>query len=279
MGNLCKSPTYVIKEMDLSHRDIPVKTYTANSDCYYDNFDKSYNFLKFIDLSQHIVFASKQFKDSDPFTTELSETDLDFFVNKYIIGNPAIDQDIEINTPHNENLFRNFIISMHKWLSKAYLQFFKYKRIEITRTENIKQIALLTIGILYCHSEITQRIDVMFNILAANDRVYKCDNTQLFFFYMFLIPTYISLGCIYSIYGIHDQLKSVIREDKYNEIMARFSVKSVYNLTEIFLKNFFDDDDKGLTYSDFKKRVVMDDYSWVLTQSGIRHYLEKYNFS
>jgi hypothetical protein len=278
MGNLCKNPTYINKDMDLSQRDLIIRTYHANSDTYYDNFDKSFNYLKFIDLPQYIVFATKQFKDCDPFINELSEYDQNIFITNYILNNPSIE-DLNFINEQEETIFINFISTMHKWLNKAYLQFFKYKRVDVTQTDNIKLLALLIVGILYCHSEVQQRIDVIFNILSTNDRVYKCDSTQLFFFYLFLIPTYISLGCIYSIYSMSDSLKTIIKEERYNEIMTRFSLKSVYNLTEIFLKNFFDDDDKGFSYQDFKKRIILDDYSWVLTQSGIRHYLEKYNFS
>jgi hypothetical protein len=275
MGNLCKAPNYLINDIDLSQKDISIKKYSAVSDSYYIHFDKKYNYLKYIDLSEFIFHATKQYKDSDAFIIEISESDLDLFINQYVLNNHSIENNE--SEVVEQAVFKNFILSVHKWLSNAYLQYLKYKKIEIVKTGNIKLIGLIAIGLLFSHADVSQKIDVIFNILAVENRIFKYDNTLLFFFYLFIIPTYISLGCFYSIYAINNEIN--LSEMKYNELMAKFSPKSIFNLTEIFLKTFFDDDDKGFTYQDFKKRIVVDDYSWVLTQSGIRFYLEKYNFS
>jgi hypothetical protein len=262
MGNMCTNPT--LGDNELLTTIINIKEYTAKTDEFYNKFENFYNLLEKANLNDFTDYINNECDDN--IKAELTEESLEHFLDKYVIRNDGRTQKI----------FKMFVINIYKLVQKANQIYNKLK--SHTPDKNLKYMILFIMGLLYCQSDLQSKIDIIFTTLSINGKFSKSDDIHSFFFNLFIIPTLISLESIKEVLNKYKEIDIFISEKYFNDLTLKFSIRNVFNLVEIFHKNFFDETEK-YNMNKFTSKIIQDDFSWIFSRSGIRYYLEKYNFS
>jgi hypothetical protein len=231
--------------------------------------------LDLISLSEYFTLIVYTFHDKNAI---LKEPNFIAFVNNKLLKNPLIGEyTINSDGIYNKySLFSQYLFESYYLVHKSI-----HKQIhnEKYHNEGVPLYPYIIIGILYCYSSYTNKIEVIFNVLSnRTEFVSKKNNfTTMFFYSLFSIASTCLLTAIKMACEKDETLKLIITEDEYIEIYDGYQVKDSIHTANVVLDRLFEEKD-NLNYDEFMKKVLnCKMLNNILYPSGIRYLIDNNN--
>jgi hypothetical protein len=289
MGNVCNylpinKNDEVTMERDL-YVDVKLKRYKSSNDYYYEAFEKKHNLLNYIQLSEYsILFCNFNFDNKNKellqkqrmFTEDLEKSEFLSFFKTKIINNHLIYSLKEDND--SKQIFIDFLGKLYDIIGKGLLSYIRVnnKKGEVQiKDKKQKKYFLVALGILFCQSDNTTKIDYLFEAFSNDlNKIEASSHFQIFLYVFFLIASFAGISIIHEISKIYPKAIQTFNEEDYLKTLEIYQVQDIIEIKDQFVKNFFGASE-SLTYFEYRDKLINDGYDWVLTASGIRATLEK----
>lgn len=290
MGNICSSIScnteteFVINE----YKQPNLNNYKSRLDKYYKNFEKRFNLLKYIQISEYSMmfneynFTPSQSRSSslrqkhDIFTEEL---EIDQFINffKIKVINHYLVYDIKFDNDTNQ-IFLEFLNKLFDTICKGMVSFtslMKKKDTKIKYDKKPKKYFLIAIGMIYCQSDYWMRMNILFDTFCNDvNKLEPSVNFKTFLFVLFLVSSFAGIITIQDLSKIYkDNLKPLSQEEFVN-ILEVYDVNDIVRIQTAFCEDFFGESGE-LNYMEYREKIINNGFDWVFTSSGIRYMLEK----
>ena len=290
MGGLCNKIScnteteFVIDEF----KDARLTIYKSSQDKYYRTFDKKFNLLKYIQLSEYSMMLnefnfshklknpSEVLNKNQIFSEDLENTEfINFFkvkvVNHHLVYN---FKDSEFT----DQIFLEYLKKLFDTINKGMVSYSRIsnKKSGNTKTEKKqKKYFLIALGMLYCQSDNWTKINFLFDIFCnENNKLEPSNNLQTFVFVLFLIASFAGIICIQELSKTHtDQIKPLSQED-FIHILEIYDVMDITQIKDKFCKDFFGESGM-LTRLEYREKIINNGFDWIFSGPGIRFMLEK----
>ena len=280
------------EDIDKSY-EIKINKYTSKYDEEYNLIEKKQNFISYI-TSRDFAYSLNLFsmdnatlnddyskkkeeytKEDSLFKDSITQDYFQSFIENKIFKHP-ITADL-LSNEEGTNICKETYIQIFSSLEKKLLQADKQNKKKTNDSNRIKKYHILCFAILYGSGLNISKIKLIFDLFKdENNKLKKSEYFEDFLLSLFLIPAYcilyarIKLGTLYNVIG-------ELPDDKVKEILQNSELKDSMNLTSITLKKIFPDENKELSYDEWKNLFSQHIIDYILSSQGVRFYLEKYN--
>jgi hypothetical protein len=291
MGNICTSIScsneteyVVLSEL----RDPKISTYKSSKDKYYKSFEKKFNLLKYIQLSEYSMMFNnfnfshnkplnkKFYQKKDIFEENLEKEEFMTFFKIKIVNNHLVYTVKDID--NNDQVFLEFLNNLYDTISKgmvSYASIFKKKFPDIKFDKKPKKYFLIALGMVYCQSDTWTKINFIFDTFCnENNKLEASINFKTFLFVLILISSFASIICIQDLSNTYkDDLQALTQED-FIHVLEVFDVNDIVRIQTNFCQDFFGESGI-LSYLEYNEKILNNGFDWILTSAGIRYMLEK----
>lgn len=146
---------------------------------------------------------------------------------------------------------------------------------EEKRNDRITKKILISLGVLYCKSDVIGKIKLMYDLFKNDkDKFVKSEDFEKYLISSFLICSYCMLSVRKKIIRANKKIPEMKEEDFINCLKV-CQLKISQNLLKIFNENFFDKDE--FDWNEFKNKFNQKEngFQWILSPKGIRKMLEE----
>ena len=146
---------------------------------------------------------------------------------------------------------------------------------EEKRNDRITKKILISLGILYCKSDVIGKIKLIYDLFKNDkDKFVKSEDFEKYLISSFLICSYCMLSVRKKIIRANKKIPEMKEEDFINCLKV-CQLKISQNLLKIFNENFFDKDE--FDWNEFKNKFNQKEngFQWILSPKGIRKMLEE----
>lgn len=146
---------------------------------------------------------------------------------------------------------------------------------EEKRNDRITKKILISIGVLYCKSDVIGKIKLIYDLFKNDkDKFVKSEDFEKYLISSFLICSYCMLSVRKKIIRANKKIPEMKEEDFINCLKV-CQLKISQNLLKIFNENFFDKDE--FDWNEFKNKFNQKEngFQWILSPKGIRKMLEE----
>lgn len=231
--------------------------------------------LELIALSEYYTMIIYSFNEKGKL---LKEPNYIAFVNNKLLQNPLIN-DYTINSDGVFNKYSLFSQYFYESYFLVHKTIHKQIHNEKYHEEGLPLYPFIIIGILYCYSSYTNKIEMMFNIISnKSGNVSKKDNfTSMFFYSLFSLASSCLLTAMKMASDKDESFKFGMTEDEFVEVYDGYQVKDAINSAKIVLDRLFEEKDT-ITYEEFLKKVLNCKLlNNILYPSGIRYLIDNNN--
>lgn len=294
MGSLCEkhSSSVAIETSPQKPRekDVSLPAYTSAIDKDVELIENNYMFLKQVPFEDYVYSLSKfsmnnatlkddytekiaNFSSKDPwFNEEMSEDNFQVFIDNKIVKHPAIYNKLA-GDETKCSIFKDIMIKLYKKLND------KIKR----GNENFvfaKEHALIP-GLLFCKSDNNTKIKFLFDLFSENSKFVKTSDFSDFQYAIYLAASYVILAIRVDLSGNYNEFVE-LDNNRIKTLLDACQEKDCKHLVEVIDSKFFTaegtteyylQDFKGL----FMKSNKDENFGFILTTKGIRHFLELNN--
>lgn len=289
MGNICQTPTntIAIQEIDLAikvAKKIPSRKYKSAYDTIYDKFDKNFNLLKYIPLSEFLLMFSvfkvnkattaSGFFKKNLFLEEFEKDSVILFFEHKIINNHLL---VAFQGKEKPEIFKDFISILFDALMKGYISYIKKRDPKLikksTNPMKMKKLIMMALGFVFCQADVHEKGE-LFHYAFSNQKnqLENSDNVEAFVYFLFLISSFAAIKTITELSNIYPEIGSEI--DALSDAISVFEVNDIINLKNNYINDLFEGMD-GISHDDLVTKMSDDNLDWIFSSKGIRFHLEK----
>lgn len=298
MGKLCSKEAQITESLVQQENEISIPAYTSQADSIYALQENKYNYFRKI-LFQDFLYSLVNFSNENatldddynksnieysmnqPFYDEKMSSDFfQSFLENKVLKHKSLYEDAGKNESVT-TIFKEEFIEIINALGLKLEQYEKDKgNSSADRNSLVKKGHIIAFGILYCLGPNYIKIRALFNLFQQDDALKSSEKLSEFLLALFITASY-------GMASARNKLKKfsqigAIDRDKLRELLNTSELKDCKNLVTVTNKLMFGDDlSLSYNYQDFKMKFSKEDkdnsFGFLLTSSGIRYMLEKYN--
>ena len=261
--------------------DISPQKYESTYDGFYQDIEKNYNVLTYIQLIDYmnllenftletatVQFAGElktQFSRKDAFLSqEINVDEFQSFIENKLYKINEI-KDLRGNNEEMMNIFKQIAKNIFEGFQLKLRQNFKDDSYNMTKKN------LIPLGVIFCESNVIGKVKLIFDLFKNEENKFtKSDELNLYLLSSFLT-------CSYCIINARQKYSKMNNDDLMKCIRVS-ELKDSQNLVKVFNEKFFDKK-KELTWEEFKEKFNKKDegFQWLLSSKGTRKLLEENN--
>ena len=260
--------------------DISPQKYESTYDGFYQDIEKNYNVLTYIQLIDYmnllenftletatVPFAGQlktQFSRNDAFLSqEMSVDEFQSFIENKLYQINEI-KDIKANNEVMMDNFKGIARNIFDGLELKLKQNFKVQSYNMTKK------ILIPLGVIFCASNVIEKVKLIFDLFKNGaNKFTKSDELNLYLIASFLTSSYCIINARHKLNKMdNENLKKCLNTSE---------LKDSQNLVKVFNETFFDKEE--LTWEEFKEKFNKKDegFQWLLSSKGTRKLLEENN--
>ena len=246
-----------------SYRDSPTES-------IFKSFDSNNNFLQNFPLTDYQLSLPNITYTSISETNSLEDaTNIDFvsvYFSNAILKYPTLyEMDI---SEEKTQIFLEFYSKLINYMIKGIKNFYKKHSIKEEVSDNVKKLYLVIVGLLYCHSEASEKIQCIYNIISDDKGIIKKTQDNILFFYLIIFtPTFANYVTLLDLQKNYDDKLKTVTLAKRGDYDKYFALKNIEDVFEEFSKGFFEEE---MNEDQFMNKIVKEDFAWILTKQGVR---------
>lgn len=281
MGGMCAQSLNEI-DKELIIKDISFKDQSSVNDKYFINERK--NYLQYLTLSEILQFiyninpeADSVHQGKKSYYAEVAVYKFPLLLKNKLMYHPLVIHHIN-NDDKTFKLFDTFCSKMFENIYKNYKSLYKSLYDEKLRqnTEKLPKLAILPMAFQWAGEGTPNKLKlhILFN-LFCDDGELKADSKDfyIFVYFMFVMPTNISLLTLNEMAEEDEEVRKVLSEDDFLTMYNAYETKDSRHATEAYIKDLFEDS-ATLNYQDFEKRITEKNLSFIFSFSATRAHLD-----
>jgi hypothetical protein len=291
MGSICSSIScnneteyVVLNEV----RDPKLSPYKSSKDKYYKSFERKFNLLKYIQLSEFsMMFNDFNFSPTKPIKKKISQKNeifeeslekeefMTFFKIK-IVNNHLVYSVKDID--QQDQIFLEFLNNLYETIRRgmvSYASIYKKTSRDIKLDKKPKKYFLIALGMVYCQSDTWTKINFIYDTFCnQNNKIEASLYFKIFLFVLILISSFAGIICIQELSINYKEHLHALTEDDFMHVLEVYDVNDIVRIHSNFCQEFFGESGV-LTYLEYCEKILNNGFDWILTSAGIRYMLEK----
>lgn len=298
MGKVCSKQTQITETLVQKESEISIPKYKSSGDDIYSLQENKFNFFRkmlFQDFLYSLANFSNQnatleedynksnieFSMNQPFFDELMSKDLfQSYLENKVLKHKSLYEDSG-NSERVTSIFKDVFMELIAALGLKLEQNEKEKgNTSADRNAIVRKGHVISFGILYCTGPNYIKTRALFNLFQQDNVIKSSEKLSEFLLALFIVASY-------GMASARNKLKKysefgAIERDKLKELLATSELKDCQNLVKVANQLMFGEDlSLSYSYENFKMKFnneVQDtSFGFLLSPSGIRYMLGKYN--
>ena len=303
MGDTCsKFQHNGSKTADTQEEDFIFKKYSSSYDSFFNKIEGKYNYLSYYSFHVFLKLLSKSGSNTDQspsndterndykrksceaFIGKLEKVEFSLFLEKKIINNFIVT---EINASNNDEdnkarIFSVFMLNLYDSLIFANGDLFTLnnngQKPKKSQIQVLQKLSLLPLPFLYCSGANLDKVNSLYNLFCDEYQGNFVNSLEFrnYIFFLFIISSTCSFRSLKKTAENFPKNLDTISNEDYVAKTDAFEVKDIVRLREKFILEFFLGAEK-LSRQEYLSRFSEggeNNFGWIFSPNGIRHYLE-----